>query len=283
MKNIGYYNGKFGLIEEMTIPMNDRSTYFGDGVYDATCVENHIPFALKEHIDRFFRSFDMLKIPFSMSKKELEILLKEMVHKVDSPNQMLYWQTTRGTCMRSHAFPSSEVPANLLIYVSPFKMININKKFKLVTAPDTRYFHCNIKTLNLVPNVMAAQKAAEAGCDEAVFHRKNIVTECAHSNILIIKNGVLRTAPLNNLILPGITRGHLIQLAKNAGIPVDETAFTLTELMQADEIIVSSSGALCIAAEEIDGIKVGGRAPEQLKILQDAYMIKFTDETRLTL
>lgn len=280
MENIGYYNGKIGLVEEMVIPMNDRSTYFGDGVYDATCVVNHIPFALEEHIDRFFNSVEMVRIPFSMSKTELAALLQELINKVDSPNQIIYWQTTRGTGMRSHAFPDSTVPANLLIYVSPFSAADINQKFKLVTVEDTRYFHCNVKTLNLLPNVMAAQRAAEANCDEAVFCRGDMVTECAHSNILIIKDGILRTAPLSNMILPGVTRKHLLELAKNAGIQVDETAFTKAELLEADEIIVSNSGAFCNAACEVDGIKVGGHAPELLKTLQDAYMAKFRKETK---
>lgn len=280
MKNIGYYNGSYGLIEEMKIPMNDRVVYFGDGVYDATYVRNHIPFALSEHIDRFYNSCRLLEIPFCMPRVELEVTLKQMVGKVDFDGDlMLYWQCTRGTAMRSHVFPEEEVAPNLLITVRPVSMRPIHKIFKLITMEDTRFYHCNIKTLNLIPSVIANQRAKEAGCDEAILHRGEEVTECAHSNLLIIKDGILKTAPLSNLILPGITRKHLLEIAKENRIPVEEKAFTIKEVFSADEVIVTSSGALCNAADEVDGREVGGRAPELLKTLQDAYLNRFTEET----
>ena len=119
----------------------------------------------------------------------------------------------------------------------------------------------------------------EAGCDEAVLHRGSRVTECAHSNISILKDGVLRTAPTDELILPGITRKHLIELAKQNNIPVDESPFSMVELMNADEIIVTSSSALCIRVATIDKIPVGGKDPERIKLLQDAYWNKFVTET----
>ena len=119
----------------------------------------------------------------------------------------------------------------------------------------------------------------EAGCDEAVLHRGSRVTECAHSNISILKDGVLRTAPTDELILPGITRKHLIALAKENGIPVSETPYSMVELMNADEIIVTSSSALCIRVSHIDNIPVGGKDPQRIKLLQDAYWSKFVNET----
>lgn len=279
MKNIGYYNGKTGLIEEMTIPMNDRVVYFGDGVYDATYSVNHVIYKIEDHLDRFYRSCKKLKIPFNMSREALAKTLQDCVDKVDDKKSLfVYWQATRGTGMRNHVFPEGE--ANLLITISPCPLRAINKKYKLITAEDTRFYHCDIKTLNLIPSVLAAQKAKEAGCDEAVFHRGEVVTECAHSNVSILKDGVFRTAPLSNLILPGTARKHLVALAKENGIPVDETAFTVDELMDADEVIVHSSGTLCNAATEIDGKPVGGKAPELLKKLQDAVVKEFEDYTK---
>ncbi len=279
MKNIGYYNGKTGPIEEMTIPMNDRAVYFGDGVYDATYAVNHIIYALEDHIARFYRSFSKLEIPFAMSKEELAKTLQELVEQVDnSESLMVYWQTTRGTGMRNHAF--SEGPANLLVAIRPIPLTPIDRTLKLITVEDTRFLHCDIKTLNLIPSVMAAQRAKEAGCQEAVFHRGETVTECAHSNVSIIKDGTFRTAPLNNLILPGTARKHLVALAEEAGLKVCEKPFTVTELMDADEVIVHSSGTLCNAAVEIDGKKVGGKAPELLKKLQNAAVKRFEDYTK---
>ena len=278
MKNIGYYNGKTGPIEEMTIPMNDRAVYFGDGVYDATYAVNHVIFALEDHLDRFYRSFSKLEIPFAMKREELADVLQGLVDRVnDSASLMVYWQTTRGTGMRNHVFPDG--PANLLATIRPVPLTPIDKTLKLITVEDNRFLLCDIKTLNLIPSVMAAQRAKEAGCQEAVFHRGERVTECAHSNISIIKDGVFRTAPLNNLILPGTARKHLVFLAKEIGMGAREEAFTLSELFDADEVIVHSSGTLCNAAVEIDGKKVGGRAPELLKKLQGAAVKQFEDYT----
>ena len=107
MENIGYYNGKFDLIEKMTVPMNDRAMYFGDGVYDATYSVNRTIFALEDHLDRFYNSCRLLEIPAPMPREELKKTLYECVNKVDDPNQFVYWEATRGTGIRNHVFPDS--------------------------------------------------------------------------------------------------------------------------------------------------------------------------------
>lgn len=279
MKNLGYYNGKFGPIEEMMIPMNDRVSYFGDGVYDATYSRNYKIFALDEHVDRFFNSAALLKINLGMTKQEMKDLLNEMVGKLDSGNQFVYWQATRGTGIRNHVFPADGSTANIWITLTEKDIVDTYKKIKLTTMEDTRFLHCNIKTLNLLPSVMASERAKQLGCDETVFHRGDRVTECAHSNVSIIKDGIFKTAPTDHLILPGIARAHLIKACKKLGIGVDEYPFTVEELFDADEIIVSSSGSLCLAAEEIDGKKVGGKAPELLKSIQDEVLDEFMKAT----
>ena len=119
------------------------------------------------------------------------------------------------------------------------------------------------------------QKAAQHGCDEAVFHRDGIVTECAHSNIHILKDGVFRTHPADCHILPGIARAHLLRICDALGIPVCEQAFTLEDLRQADEVIVSSSGECCMRALELDGQPIGGRAPKLFRRLHDAAFQEF--------
>ena len=278
LKNLGYYNGNYGEIEEMSIPMNDRVCYFGDGVYDATYSRNYKIFALDEHIDRIYNSASLLNINITETKDEMKAILQEMVDKMDSGENFVYWQVTRGTAKRNHAFPENE-KTNLWITISPKDIVDTYKKIKLITMEDTRFFHCNIKTLNLIPSVMASEKAKQSGCDETVFHRGERVTECAHSNVHIIKDGAFVTAPTDNLILPGIARAHLIKACKKLGIPVSEVPYTVDELMNADEIIVSSSGSLCLAAEEIDGKMVGGKAPELLKKLQDEVLREFIEET----
>lgn len=278
MKNLGYYNGKFGEIEEMSIPMNDRVCFFGDGVYDATYSRNYKIFTLDEHIDRIYNSASLLGMNIAQSKDEMKEILKEMVSKMDTGENFVYWQVTRGAGPRNHVFPENG-KTNLWITISHRDIVDTYKKIKLITMEDTRFFHCNIKTLNLIPSVIASEKAKQAGCDETVFHRGERVTECAHSNVHIIRDGVFVTAPTDNLILPGIARAHLIKACKKLGIPVSETPYTVDELMNADEIIISSAGSLCLAAEEVDGIKVGGKAPELLKKLQDEVLREFMEET----
>lgn len=276
MENLGYYNGKTGLIEDMKVPMDDRSSWFGDGVYDATVGVEYIAYALEEHIDRFFNSMALLKIEPDFTRAELAELLSSLIKKVDSPVQFVYWQVTRGTAPRLHAFPQGVKP-NLWVFLRPAEITDIGRRQKLITVEDTRFFHCNIKTLNLIPNVLAGEEARKAGCDEAVFHRSGRVTECAHSNVHILKDGVFRTAPADNLILPGIGRAHTIAQCKRLGIPVDETPFSVAEMMAADEVLVTSSGSFCLAASHIDGKNVGGRAPALLRSLQDALVGELWD------
>lgn len=281
MKNLGYYNGEYGLLEEMKIPMLDRVCFFGDGCYDATYSHNHIIYAIDEHIDRFYNSAALLGIKIGKTKEEMKALLAEMVNKVDDGDQFVYWQVTRGTAMRNHAYPDpDEVPANIWIVLTPSKIQDTYKKIKLITTEDTRFLHCNIKTLNLLPSCMAAQRTALADCQESVFHRGDIVTECAHSNVSIIQDGVFKTHPTDHYILPGIARAHLIKMCKKLGYAVDETPFTVEEMMNADEVIVSSSGSFCLAAESIDGKPVGGKTPEMLKALQDALVEDFENECK---
>ena len=278
MKNLGYYNGTIGRIEEMKIPMTDRVCFFGDGVYDATYARNHKIFAIEDHLDRFYNSARFLKIEIPMEREELKATLEEMVNKVDDGEQFVYWQVTRGNKgLRNHAFPEGK--ASLWITIEPRKIVDIHKKVKLITMEDIRFLICNIKTLNLIPSVMAAEATKEAGCDECIFHRNGRVTECAHSNVSIIKDGKFITAPTDRLILPGISRKHILQFCREFDIPVLEQPYTIDDLMNADEVVVTSSGQLCLQAIEVDGKPVGGKAPEILEKLQNAYLEKFIRET----
>mgnify|MGYP002552281836 FL=1 len=279
MKVLGYYNGVCGPLEEMTVPMNDRACYFGDGVYEAAMARNVI-FGLDEHMDRLFNSAGLLDIQIPYTKKELADILYDLLGKMDDSEIFIYWQISRGTAMRKHEFPEAGVTANLWITMKPGSCKEPDSSLKLITVEDTRFFHCNIKTLNLLPNVMASQKAVAAGCDEVVFHRGDIVTECAHSNVSILKDGVFKTHPTDHFILPGITRMHLIQECKKLLIPVDETPFTLEELFDADEIIVSSTSKLCSAACELDGKPVGGKDTALLRKLQESYYKRYLETTK---
>ena len=279
MERLGYYNGVYGPLEDMTVPMNDRVSWFGDGVYDAGPCRNYHIFALDEHVDRFFRSADALQIQMPVSKEELKHTLNSLVHEMDTGNLFVYYQVTRGTGLRKHAFIDS--PANLWITLTPAEISDGHIPIQLITTEDTRFFHCNIKTLNLIPSVMAAQKAESAGCKEAVLYRPGgRVTECAHSNVHILRDGMLYTAPTDNLILPGIARAHLLRACEALDIPYREEAFSLEELFAADEVIVTSSSNLCLRADHIDGKCVGGKDLDLYEKLRSYLLDEFYTATK---
>lgn len=181
----------------------------------------------------------------------------------------VYWQATRGgNGLRSHNY-DKEQKANLWITICPEKITDKDREYKLTSMEDTRFLHCNIKTLNLIPSVVAYQHAKENNCDETVFHRGDIVTECAHSNVHIIKDKKFITHPVDEYILPGIARAHLLKACKALNIEIEERPFTVDELINADEVIVSSSGDLCIRATEFEGKAVGKKDSDTFDRLKE--------------
>ena len=274
MKELGYYNGKIGELSEMTVPMNDRACWFGDGVYEAGMCRDGQIFALDEHVDRLFRSAEMLEIQVPVSKEELKKLLVDLIGKMDTGNLLVYYQVTRGSGPRGHAFP--EGPANLWVTLRPKTLNPDQPPVSLITAPDTRFFHCNIKTLNLIPSVMANEKAKRAGCYECVLFRSGgRVTECSHSNVHILREGQFITAPTDELILAGIARAHLIRACERLDIPVREIPYSVEDLKSADEIITSSSTAPCIRACRVDGQEAGMRRGDLFEKLHRAVFDEY--------
>lgn len=274
MENIGYYNGKTGALEELTVPFLDRVSFYGDGVYDATMALDGVVMFAEDHIQRFFNSCANMEIDPDISADDLLRLLERLVSQVDGTYHFVYWQVTRGTAHRSHPYPDGS--ANLWAMVEPAEKDLRLSPVSLITVEDTRFLHCNTKTLNLMPNVVASQRAKEAGCAEAVFVRDGFVTECAHSNVHILKDGALVTHPTDNHILPGIARKHIIAACARLGIPVNERAFTKDELMEADEVIVSASSEPGgVLAKLVDGVLVGGKAGELFAAIQNEAIREF--------
>lgn len=279
MKSLGYYNGKTGPINEMCIPMTDRAFYFGDGVYDAVMCRNNIPYLLWEHIDRLYSNCRLLGIVPPMCKNELSLTIKELVEQVEGEEKFVYFHVSRGSGIRNHSFTKGE--GNLCIMIKPQALDNVYEKMDTVLKDDIRYELCNIKTLNLLPSVLTAQAATEKGCEEAILHRNGIVTECSHSNVSILKNGSLITAPCDRFILPGVTRAHLISVARENGIDVCERKYTVEELMSADEIIVTSSSKMARGVKSVDGRAVGGRDENTLSVLRDTLYINYLNATNI--
>lgn len=291
-KNAAFYNGRVTTIEDMTVPLNDRAVYFGDGVYDVAFCHNGKPFLIDEHFDRFYNSCRLIKIDFQYSREELRTIIDDLISRLDDTSDVIiYWQASRGTAPRNHPFPGENVKPNLLMYVKPKKITNLDKRMKLVTWDDIRYKMCNVKTINLVPNILAAEHAVSLGCDEAVQIRdmlvtengeilRDAVTEGAHTNIFIVKNGKLVTAPLGSYILPGIARKHVIELCSEHEIDTEERYITRSELFEADEILITSTTTLVRAACELDGRPVGCRDQKLVDNLQTWYLEKLENETK---
>ncbi len=281
MQNLGYYNGKYDLIENMSVPMNDRACFFGDGIFEVAYARNYKIYALDEHMNRMYESAKLLGFNVPLTKEEFSALLYELSAKVDSDEQLIYWQLSRGTELRSHA-PQSELTANVWVTIREKKMLPPYTAMKLITVPDTRFYMCNMKTLNLIPTVLASMAAKNAEADEAIFIRDGKITECAHSNICIIRHdGVIQTAPADNLILPGVTRAHMLRACAELGVPYIEEHFTIEEMMNAAEVVVITSGTQFRPVGEIDGKPVGGGNGELLRKMQDKLYGDFLEKTSI--
>ena len=275
MKQVGYYNGEYAELSELKVSALDRAVYFGDGVYDVAFIHNRKPVDLDDHLDRFYNSCKLLKIEIDMTREEMEKVFLGLVEKADEDEKdfILYWQMSRGIGPRNHVFPDNRKPS-LFAYIVPKKIGDQDKRIQVITEEDVRFYLCNIKTINLIPNCLASEKAKEQGCYEAILHRGNIVTEGSHTATLIIKDNAVITHPLDNLVLPSITRKHIKELCLENDIPFIEREFTLDELFGADEILVASTTSVILAVDKIDGKAAGGKNPALVKRLQDLYFAK---------
>lgn len=279
MKTVGYYDGVIDEIDNLKISALDRAAYFGDGVYDVAIALNKKMFTFDYHIDRFFNSAKALNINIGMTKEELKALLTDLLAKFDGDDANCYFQVSRGAARRLHNYKEDMV-GKLLVMITPFKVKPSDQKAKLITVEDTRFYHCDIKTINLLVNVMAAQKAEMAGCQEVIFHRGENVTEGAHSMLMILKDGKVIMPPLNNLILPSITRKVVCEICEEHNIPLDIREMTLTEVINADEIIYGSTTRNLEAACEIDGKPAGGKDRELREKLFALFLERLANETK---
>lgn len=264
----------------MQIPMTDRVCWFGDGVYDATYAHHYKIFDMAAHLDRFYNSARLMDIIMPIERPALEQLLQDLVQKLDDEDQFVYMQVTRGSGIRNHIYPA-DCKANLWITLTPCQVDDTYQPIDVITYEDKRFYYCNCKTLNLMPACLAITEADRQGCQEVIFHRGDIVTEGAHSNVSIFKDGTVITHPLDDLVLPGTARKKLLHFAEKLGFQTEERDYTLGELMTADEVIIHSTGSFCIPVRTVDGKPVGGKAPAMLKALQDALVDDFEQECKL--
>lgn len=278
MKTLGYYNGSYGELSSMYVPMLDRACYFGDGIYDVAYCYNHRAFALNEHVERFLTAAKELQMNFEMGREELCDLISRMTDKVEGDKLSIYFQLSRGTGIREHAF-SEEMNPNVWIMIRPAELRNMTKGIKVMTAEDKRHGYCGYKTLNLLPNLLSFTGAGKSGFEEVVFHKNGRLTECAHSNVSLLKNGILYTPKNDGSILPGIGREHLLRVCAKINIPINYCDIPMEEVLAADEILLTAAGSLCIDVSEIDEQPVGGKDRKKLYMIRNALIDEFEDYT----
>lgn len=280
MKELAYFDGEISESATLKVPFDDRARFFGDGVYEAAIARNYHIFQLDDHLDRLFRSLALIDIEPNFDRLEIESLLNELSKKVDLDNQFIYFQVSRGVAPRNHDYDIKLKPTVSIVIREGFDVLGqLYQPVAVQLEEDIRFAMCHVKTLNLLPNVLSTHRANKKGLFETIYHRNGRVTECAHSNVHILKDGVLQTAPTNQYILPGVTRKLLLENCHLMGIPVREEAFSTDDLFSADEVIITATADLCIQVNQIDGVAVGGKAPQLLKKLQDKMYQDYLKET----
>lgn len=256
------------------IDIEDRGYQFGDGVYEVIGVYDGDPLMLDEHLERLERSANEIRLSLPDSISDLKNNLLELVKQDELNEGIIYMQVTRGVAPRWHEFPSTEVKPVTIAYTreEPRDSALEDNGGTAVLTEDIRWLRCDIKTLNLLPNILAKQEAVEQNAIEAILHRGDIITEASSSNVFIVKDGELWTHPANNYILNGITRRKIIQLSNEMSIPVQENAFTVNELFQAEEVFISATKSDIVPILKIDGKKIGTGKPGAItKRVKEAF------------
>ncbi|MGB0911507.1 MAG: D-amino-acid transaminase [Nitrospirales bacterium] len=263
MPNIGYLNGQFMPLEQVRVSAEDRGYQFGDGVYEVIRTYQGCPFSLEEHVARLQRSANEIQIPLPMNSQEWELAIHEGIQQSGYKNSKVYIQVTRGTAARNHQFPSSLVPTVLMtIREMPALDLTLQEKgVRVITFPDIRWGRCDIKSLNLLPNVLAKQQATESGAFEAIFVRDGFVTEGASSNVMMVKDQILRTSELNQQVLAGVTLQCVMGLAKKYGYQVQEGPISLEEFAAADEVLLVGTTIEVLPVIQVNNSIIGRGLP----------------------
>ncbi len=259
-----YLNGAFMAAEEAHISVMDRGFLFGDGVYEVIPVYNGHLFRLPQHLERLELSLAGIRLANPLSTAQWEELLSQLAARNGGGDLSLYLQITRGAApKRDHAFPARVMPTVFAMAtpLMPQPAQVAITGVAAITAQDMRWEYCHIKAITLLPNVLARQQAVDAGAAEALLLRNGLVTEGAASNLFIVKDNVLSTPPKSTLLLPGITRDLILELATTNDIPWREVSITEHELRQADEIWLTSSTREILPVTRLDAKTIGSGAP----------------------
>ncbi|MEQ7154448.1 D-amino-acid transaminase [Brevundimonas aurifodinae] len=279
MSRVAYVNGVYQRHAEATIHVEDRGFQFADGVYEVWSVFDGRMADFDGHMTRLHRSLTELRIDIPMSREALTRVLKETIRRNRVRNGIVYLQVTRGTARRDHPFPAEGTPPSVVVTsrAAPFAKAQAQaaKGVAVVTHPDIRWGRCDIKTVGLLPNVLAKQAARDKGAYEAwMVDEMGLVTEGSSTNAWIVdKDGRLRTRDTQANILKGITRTAIMEMIEAEGIELDERPFSVDEAKQAREAFFTAAGAFVMPAVSIDGVKIGDGKPGPIATrLRERYL-----------
>jgi D-alanine transaminase len=264
---IVYLNGSYQPSDRAHLSALDRGFVFGDGVYEVWRVVNGRLFEAERHRERLERGLRELRIgpPDGADADGLRTMAERLLRENNllDGHATFYVQVTRGAAPRTHQFPPPSTRPTIFAYTGALKSLDQDRRTgaRAITRPDVRWLRCDIKTVQLLPNVLAKQAAVDAGAFEAIFVRDGIVTEGTHSNLFAVLNGELRTHPTNNLILPGVTRDVVLELARELGIPRREQAVTEADLRKVEELFFTGTTTDVLPVVRVDDFMIGDGRP----------------------
>jgi len=272
---IAYFNGRFMPKEEVKISPDDRGFLLGDGVYEVIRSYSGRLFKVEEHFRRMARSLRELRI-HGVDTEDLKGIVEALIeyNELGDGDAKLYIQITRGVAPRRHSFPDEGTPPTVYATASPFQPPRQKWEHgvRIILVPDIRWARCDIKSVALLPNILANQQAKERGAEEAVFVRDGAITEGSHTNFCAVFDGELATHPKSNYILAGIMRETVLDLCDELDVPVKEFPIFERDLKEADELMILGTTSEIMPVVQVDDRQVGDVTPGRIAMkLQRAY------------
>ncbi len=283
--SLAYWNGSILPKEKVVLSPDDRGFLFADGIYEVVRTYGLRAFAMDEHLDRLQYGLDVLAIR-NVDVSELRTVVEELIERNATGDGELgvYIQVTRGVAPRSHPFPSP--PVTPTVYAATFEIghrFDPEAGVQAITYPDLRWLRCDVKSIALLPNCLAAQKAVESGAFEAVLVRDGMLLEGAHTSFFAVVGGVVRTAPLNNYILHGITRKLVLELCAAHEIAFEERPVSVDELGRVEEIFLAGTTTEVLPVVKLDGREIGEGKPGSVTRKIRSLFMTLTGTGRATL
>ncbi len=259
MPEIAFVNGRFVPWHEAVVSIDDRGFQFGDGVYEVIRTYKGQPFRVDAHLERLARSSEQLKLPSSFTPSQWMDWIRQGLDLAQYSEAKVYIQVTRGAAPRDHAFPHGATPTTVMT-IRPLHPVPEEIRTSGVTSctcDDLRWGRCDIKSVNLLANVLAREEARHSGVFEAILVKEGLVTEGSVSNVMAVHGGTLRTAPEGARILSGVTRAVVLELARREGIPVEERFLSVESLYRSDEVFITGTTVEVLGVVEVDGRRIG--------------------------